>query len=286
MAWKYSIFTVMCPEFDLEGTAELAKSLGFDGLEWRVTKKSPEPIGKVNYWSGNRATVDVGNIDSDLKRAKQIADRHGLAMPFLGTYMDCSQLDVVERVMRAAVSVGSTKMRVGPPRYDGSQRYQNLFERARRDFEKVAALARKHQVQACIEMHMGNITPSAGLAHRLVSNFDPAEIGVIFDPGNMVIEGMENYQMGLELLGPYLSHVHAKNMAWAKTGEENGVARWERQMAPLKKGQADWTAVVAALKSVGYDGWLSFEDFSDVDTKTKLADALVHLKELEAAHSR
>jgi sugar phosphate isomerase/epimerase len=132
-------------------------------------------------------------------------------------------------------------------------------------------------------MHMGNITPSAGLAHRLVSHFDPAEIGVIFDPGNMVVEGMENFQMGLELLGPYLSHVHAKNAAWAKTGEENGVAKWHSQMTPIKLGQADWTAVVAALKKVRYDGWLSFEDFSEVDTKTKLNNALAYLKELEAS---
>jgi len=283
MAWKYSIFTVMCPELGLEGTAELAKSLGFDGLEWRVTKKSPEPIGKIDYWSGNRSTVDVDNIEADLKRAKQIADQNGLVMPVLGTYMDCSQTQVVESVMRAAASVGSTKMRVGPPRYDGSRRYQELFDQARRDLEEVAALARTHKMQACIEMHMGNITPSAGLAHRLVSNFDPAEIGVIFDPGNMVIEGMENFKMGLELLGPYLSHVHAKNMAWAKTGEDNGVAKWERQMVAIKKGQADWTAVVSALKSVGYDGWLSFEDFSDLDTRTKLSEALAYLKTLEAS---
>ena len=283
MAWKYSIFTVMCPELGLEGTAELAKSLGFDGLEWRVTKKSPEPIGKIDYWSGNRSTVDVDNIEADLKRAKQIADQNGLVMPVLGTYMDCSQTQVVESVMRAAASVGSTKMRVGPPRYDGSRRYQELFDQARRDLEEVAALARTHKMQACIEMHMGNITPSAGLAHRLVSNFDPAEIGVIFDPGNMVIEGMENFKMGLELLGPYLSHVHAKNCMWVKSGEADGVASWKWQMAAVKQGQVDWKQVVAALKKISYQGWLSFEDFSDGETKSKLTDALTYLKQLEAA---
>jgi sugar phosphate isomerase/epimerase len=285
MAWKYSVFTVMCPELDLEETAALAASLGFDGLEWRVTRKSPEPIEKINYWSGNRSTVDEGNIDVDLKRAKEIADRHGLAMPVLGTYMGCDRPDVVEAVMRAAAAVGSTKMRVGAPRYDGSRLYQDLYERSVRDFETVAILARKYRVQACIEMHMGNITPSAGLAHRIVSHFSPDEIGVIFDPANMVVEGMENVQMALELLGPYLSHVHAKNVAWEKTGEENGVAKWQWKMVPIKLGQADWTTIVAALKKTGYDGWLSFEDFSEVDTKTKLNDALVYLKRLEGSVS-
>lgn len=283
MAWKYSVFTVMCPELDLEETAALAASLGFDGLEWRVTKKSPEPIQKINYWSGNRSTVDEEDIGPDLKRAKEIADRRGLAMPVLGTYMGADRPDVVESVMRAAAAVGSVRMRVGVPRYDGSRPYPELYEQALRDFETVAVLARKYRVQACIEMHMGNITPSAGLAHRLVSHFDPKEIGVIFDPANMVVEGMENPQMALELLGPYLAHVHAKNCLWEKTGEEGGVAKWQWKMVPIKLGQADWTTLVAALKKVGYDGWVSFEDFSDVDTKTKLNDALVYLKGLEAS---
>ena len=282
MAWKYAVFTVMCPECDLEATAALAASAGLDGLEWRVTKKAPEPITEVSYWGANRSTVDVDDIDADLRRAKQIADRHGLAMPILGTYMKCSDLPVVEAAMRAAAAAACPKLRVGPPSYDGSRSYQELFDGALKDFEKVAALARKYEMQACIEMHMGNITPSAGMAHRLVSNFDPREIGVIFDPGNMVVEGFENYQMALELLGPYLSHVHAKNCLWRKTGEEDGVAKWEWEMAPVKKGQADWTTITAALKKVGYDGWLSFEDFSDGDAETKLTEALTYLKKLEA----
>jgi sugar phosphate isomerase/epimerase len=283
MAWRYAVFTVMCPECDLEQTAELAASLGFDGLEWRVTKASPEPIERISYWSGNRSTVDVDAIETSLPRARQIADQHGLAMPILGTYMRCSDHDVVEKVMRAAAAVGVHKMRVGAPGYDGKRAYPDLFDEAKRDFAKVAQLAEKYGVQACLEMHMNIITPSAGLAHRLVSDFDPKHIGVIFDPGNMVVEGYENYQMGLELLGPYLSHVHAKNAAWVQTGEVGGVARWESRMVATKKGQTDWGKVVAALKKVGYDGWLSFEDFSEGDTRAKLSDALSYLKSLEAA---
>ncbi len=282
MAWKYAVFTVMCPEHDLEQTAALASSLGFDGLEWRVAEKASEPITEVSYWGANRSTVDIAKIDSDLTRAKEIADRHGLTMPILGTYMKCSELKVVESAMRASAAVGCPKLRVGPPGYDGSRPYQELFDRALRDFEEVTGLAHKYEVQACIEMHMGNITPSAGLAHRLVSHFDPEDIGVIFDPGNMVVEGFENYQMGLELLGPYLSHVHAKNCMWARTGEEQGGAKWEWRMAGVKQGQADWTAIAAALKKVGYDGWLSFEDFSEGATETKLSEALGYLKALEA----
>lgn len=283
MAWKYAVFTVMCPEYDLEETAALAAELGFDGLEWRVAQRPPEPITQVSYWGANRSTVDVEQVETELPRAKAIADRHGLEMPILGTYMGCAEPQVVERVMRAATEIGCRKMRVGPPRYDGKRPYAELYEEAVRAFSEVAKLARRYGVQACVEMHMGNITPSAGLAYRLVSHFDPAEIGIIFDPGNMVVEGFENYQMGLELLGPYLSHVHAKNCLWQKVGEEGGVAKWQYQMVGMREGQADWTAIVAALKKVGYQGWLSFEDFSEADTRSKLTDALGYLRSVEAA---
>jgi len=283
MAWQYAVFTVMCPEYDLEGTAALAAEVGLDGLEWRVTNKAPEPIAQPSYWQANRSTVDIEDVEADLARAKAIADRYGLNMPILGTYMRCDALPVIEAAMGAAAAVGCRKMRVGPPGYDGSRPYPELFDQASRDFERVAALSARHGVQACLEMHMGNITPSAGLAYRLVSNFDPTQIGVIFDPGNMVVEGFENYRMALELLGPYLSHVHAKNCLWVQTGHEDGIAKWEWRMAAVKEGQADWTKIVAALKKVRYQGWLSFEDFSEGDTRTKLIEGLAYLKKIEAS---
>lgn len=283
MAWNYAVFSVMCPELDLEQTAALAAEVGLGGIEWRVTEKAPEPVTQIGYWSGNRATVDIADVEDNLARAKVIADRHGLQMPILGTYMSCGDLDLVEAAMRAAAKVGCPKLRVGPPRYDGSRPYGELFAEATAQFRRVAQLARQHRVQACIEMHMGNITPSAGLAHRLVSQFDPAEVGVIFDPGNMVVEGFENYQMGLELLGDYLSHVHAKNCLWEPAGEQAGAAKWRWRMVPLTQGQADWSAIVAALRRVGYEGWLSFEDFSEGDTRAKLTEGLAYLKGLEQA---
>ncbi len=283
MPWKYAVFTVMCPECDLEQTAATAASLGLDGLEWRVAPKAPEPIAEVSYWGANRSTVDVDNIDTDLPRAKRIADQYGLAMPVLGTYLRASEYETVARVMRAAAEVGCHKMRVGPPHYDGTRPYPELFDEAVRDYAKVVALSQQYGVQACLEMHMNIITPSAGLAHRLVSHFDPKHLGVIFDPGNMVMEGLENYQLGLELLGPYLSHVHAKNMLWVRTGEEDGMAQWEARMAATAQGQTDWRKVVAALRHVGYDGWLSFEDFSEGATEDKLRDSLAFLKRVETA---
>jgi phage terminase large subunit GpA-like protein len=52
MAWQYAVFTVMCPECDLEQTAALAAEVGLDGLEWRVANKAPEPINRAELLGG------------------------------------------------------------------------------------------------------------------------------------------------------------------------------------------------------------------------------------------
>jgi sugar phosphate isomerase/epimerase len=108
------------------------------------------------------------------------------------------------------------------------------------------------------------IAPSASAAYRLVEGCDPAYIGVLYDPGNMVHEGFENYRMGMEMLGPYLAHVHVKNAGWTQTGEtrDDGFAGWRCEWTGLSRGIVDWPQVITDLKAVGYEGYVGIEDFS------------------------
>ena len=178
--------------------------------------------------------------------------------------------------------MGTGSVRVSPPGYDGSQNYNDLYELAMDGFTRIEELARRYQIRANIEIHNGNICCSAGLAYRLVADFDPYCVGVIYDPGNMIFEGMENWQMGLELLGPYLSHVHVKNAAWVEDGVVDGARHWRPAVVPMKEGFVSWPRVFAALENVGYQGWISLEDMAQGDTRTKLKDDLEYLKGLEA----
>jgi adenylate cyclase len=60
--------------------------------------------------------------------------------------------------------------------------------------------------------------------------------------------------MGLELLGPYLAYVHAKNIAWVR---ENGTWRWV--FASMRDGQLDWAELMRLRDLVGYDIGASLE---------------------------
>ena len=93
---------------------------------------------------------------------------------------------------------------------------------------------------------------------------DPESVGAIDDPGEHGSwRRHEQYRLGLETLGPYLAHVHAKNSAWRQTGKRaDGNLAWQAEWAPLDEGIVDLRDLFTTLRAVEYDGWISVEDFT------------------------
>lgn len=253
---KVGVFTVGLPDLMPEEAVREIKDAGYDGVEWRVTRVPDEVKGEEpSFWGNNLCTLQP--TEEEAQRARRLSEEVGLEVPGLGTYVAVGDLEAADEAMRFAVTAGAPQVRVGAGPLDGS--YEESFSAAREFLGGVEEMAGSHGVKALVEIHHKTICPSASLAHRLVSAFDPERIGVIFDPGNMAQEGFEDYRIGLELLGPYLAHVHIKNSAFERP-EGGGV--WKTRWAPLEDGVVDFEFLFAALGSVGYDGWLVIEDFS------------------------
>ena len=281
MAMKYAVFTVGMPEYTPEEAVTVLRELGYDGVEWRVTDQSTG--GTPGFWSGNRCTWPFATYVQDAPRIAAITREAGLEMPSVGTYVTSEDLDAVEQAMRGTAALGAPRLRVNIPKYDGSESYLRARDRAIGQYRDVADMARRYGLQALIEIHMGNLTPSASAAASFLSHFDPRYVGAIHDAGNMVYEGYENYRLGLEVLGPYLAHVHLKNANWQVAGTRaDGSTEWRAGWAPITKGIVDMAALFHALRSVGYDGWVSFEDFSgEHPLRDRLRDNLSYIKGLE-----
>ena len=267
--WKLCVFTVMLPDMKPEEAAVALKAAGYNGIEWRV-KTIPESAHSEapSFWGNNLCTFAPTTADAE--RARDIAQAHGLAIPGLGTYIDVGDVAAVEQAMSFARICGAPQIRVSAGAWPSDATYAEAFAQAQAFLGEAQALAKQYGVRAVIEIHHRTIVPGAGLAHRLVSAFDPEYVGVIHDAGNMVYEGFEAYRLGLELLGPYVAHVHLKNAKWQRPSN-GGV--WQCTWSPLEDGVVDWQALFAALRGVGYAGWLGFEDFSQ---ERPSAAAVVH----------
>lgn len=254
---KISLFTVMLPDLTPEEAVPLIAAAGYDGIEWRVTTVPPErQHEEPSFWGNNVCTL--APTEADAQRGGELARAHGLDLPTLGTYINLWDLDGVEAAMQFARRAGASCIRVGVGR-TGTAAFADLFRQTRAFLTEVEQLAQNYNVKALVETHHETIAASASATFRLLEGRDPRWMGVIYDPGNMVKEGYEDYRNGVELLGDYLAHVHVKNAAYHRPNAD-GV--WQSHWSPMEDGVVDFGQLFAVLVAAGYDGWIGIEDFS------------------------
>lgn len=265
---KLSVFTVATPDMTPKELVKAVSAAGIEGIEWRY-KGIPEQAKAENpsFWGKNLASIDPAGTNDDIIAVRTLTAEEGLTSIALVPYLSVTDLASTEQAFEAARILGASMMRVGVPSYNRTENYRELYKQADAYLSEVQNMAQTYGIKALVETHHGTIAPSASLAYRLVSRFDPNHVGVLYDPGNMVHEGFENYRMGLEMLGPYLAHVHVKNAVWkekesAASPADSKESVYECSWSPLNSGIVTWSQVLEDLISVDYKGYLGIEDFS------------------------
>lgn len=280
---KYSVFTVSTPEFSPDELVQKLRAFGYDGVEWRVIDQVK--TDGSGFWNGNRATIPFSTFEQDAPRVRQITEDAGLGISGVGTYVRCENLEGVNAAIRGVKALGANRFRVTVPSYDGRAPFLPIWETARAQYRDVVALAATHNMKVLLELHHRSITPTASAARIFLDDLDPKHVGVIHDAGNMVFEGFEAYRLGLEMLGPYLAHVHVKNARWFPiSNRPDGSLEWSCGWTGVHRGIANIADLFRALRDVGYDGWVAVEDFSiDRPIEDRLRENLTYLKNVEAA---
>nr|BFE61340.1 hypothetical protein GCM10020063_058660 [Dactylosporangium thailandense] len=276
---KFSVFTASTPDWTPQEAATELAAQGWDGIEWRITDQ--EETDEPGFWAGNRATWPLTGLEDRLADIHTVTRGAGLAYSGLGGYARSFERDDVARLLAATATLGAGRVRVTMPLLKTGD-YPDLFAGARKDLEWATAEAARLGVTVLVELHHETIAASASSALRLVDGLDPAAVGVIHDLGNLVIEGHEDHRAAFQLLGPYLQHVHVKNVAWrAVSTAPDGTVAWKADWATLREGQADVGAYLRALREHGYDGWVTLEDFSTaVPLRERTRDNLAYVQSL------
>jgi len=267
---KYAAFTLIMQAYSAEDVVRVLKEAGYDGVEWRVAD------------DGRHASV--ANLASRGRELRKMCDDAGLEIPLLATNLELADIEGIKQAVDGALEVGAPQIRLMVPALKAGGDYEDLLEQARERLKDAAAIAGVAGIRILLETHPGGIIPSASAAWRLVHTFDPVRIGVIYDPGNIIYEGLESWRLGVNVLGEYLAHVHVKNTLWARAKrKDTGRLYWRHEWTTLRDGLVDWPAVMEALIEYGYDGYLSLEDFSsEKSTVDKLVDGIAYLKEIGA----
>jgi sugar phosphate isomerase/epimerase len=279
---KYSVFTTTTPEWSQEEAANTLAAQGWDGIEWAVNDFPPSDA--PSFRAGNRAVWPFTGIETHVEEIKRITTGAGLGYSALGGYALAHQRDDVERLLAVTAELGARQVRIGAP-HVRSAPYPELMKLTRNDYEWVAERAAHHGVKALVEIHHRTLTASPSAALRLLEGLDPRHVGIIHDLGNTVVEGQEDYISSFEMMGEYFAHVHLKNVLWVPEAEpeEDGTIRYRDQWATLRKGKASVSDYFEALRKVGYDGWVTVEDFTtELPLAERTADNLAYLRATEA----
>jgi L-ribulose-5-phosphate 3-epimerase len=77
--------------------------------------------------------------------------------------------------------------------------------------------------------------------------------GVNFDLANLILYGKANPVDAIEILGPYVQGIHAKDGLWPTNPRELG------EEVPIGKGKVDFPRIIARLKELKYGGAVTIE---------------------------
>lgn len=128
---------------------------------------------------------------------------------------------------------------------------------------------------------------------RFIDELDTDGIRVNYDPANLVMVTGDDPVAGVRLIGKYIVHTHAKDGIMKQKTDpkriydyfaEGGIEDLRLSdyflETPLGKGSVDFPAYLAALKEVGYSGFLTIEREVGEDPERDIRDAVEFLKQL------
>jgi sugar phosphate isomerase/epimerase len=258
---RVALFSSALPGWDAERVVDAARTLGLDAVEWGVGPgqaiASPDDGARIAALcrSAGLAVAGVAVQDPDVTLATaRTAARH----------------------VALAVALRSPHVRFFAPVYDGG-RLAPAQRRARAGVDSLVNAAAAARVGVLVETSPGTLAPSGSLALALVGHHPPARAGVLYDPGNTVIEGYVSPALALARLGRHLRHVHVKNIAWSRRG---GAWRWG--YATIDGGIVDWPATLRALAASRYRGRVSIDHLRGRPTLGLLRGESERLRELLA----
>ena len=276
--------SVMLPRWELDETFDRLQEYGYDAIELRCRYNPDDPDVIPSYWGRHLSDVSPDNILDKAEQIRAAVQRTGIRVAALAPNPLYHETEVIVKLFKGALAIDPDRppvVRVGAPMHDRSKPYWPQFLEARAGFANLTELARAHGVKAVYEIHTGTIAVSASRTLELLRDLDPDHMGAIYDVQNMVEVGIEDTRMGLELLGPYVAHCHVGNRLPVATGRTNaGNIGWRWRGAKLALGVADIPRLIGDLKTVGYEGALSLEQFMTGDDAEIVKTEGAFLREL------
>jgi L-ribulose-5-phosphate 3-epimerase len=163
-----------------------------------------------------------------------------------------------------AIGVGSIATHIGCIPEDRDDReYLDIVDLVRRLCDFAAQSNQSFALETGQE-------PAANLK-MFIEDVDRPNLGINFDPANMILYGTGDPIEALATLGPHVKSVHCKDGNWPPPGHPDALG----EEKALGSGSVDLPAFLGTLKRIGYTGPLAIE--------REASDPVRRLKDIRSA---
>jgi hexulose-6-phosphate isomerase len=252
------------PDQPLDTSLALAADAGFAGIEITL---DADP-------DGSKAALGVLTLEAmepQAERVLELTQKRGLEIASVATGLlwDSSltaedpaerarALDIARTLIRSAHLLGTDCVLVIPGVVDAPFApqvppvpYEVCYQRSQEAVRELLPYCEEQGVQLGLEP-VWNMCLLSPLEWRdYLDGFSSPYAGVYFDVANVLNTGYP--EQWIRLLGHRLARVHFKDFK-RSVGTLDG-------FCDLLEGDVNWTAVMAALREVGYEGWVTAEMF-------------------------
>jgi len=216
------IFSKHLQWLNFRDMAQAAAGIGFDGVDLTVRPKGH---------------VLPENVEKDLPSAVRAIRAAGLTADRITTAIVDPDDPGTETILATASQMGIRSYRLGWLKYrnNGTSLPAQLAEHQAR-LKGLAAMNEHYQIQGNYQNHSGKgVGSPVWDLWQLLKDLDPAWMGVRYDIRHATVEGMNSWELGLQLLAPFIHTLDMKDFRWV---EKNG--DWGIESVPIGTGAVDF----------------------------------------------
>lgn len=243
------------PAQPLADSFRLAKAAGFEGVEVALD----ETAGEINLASSEKQLLEVKRQAEDAGLSL-----YSVACALYWNYWLSSPVkaerekaqDILKCQLDTAAALGCQSILVIPGCVNAEfaapgriEDYEQTYQFSRESLEAVKDYAEACQVEIALENVWNKFLISPMEMRDFIDTFQSPWVGSYLDIGNMLVYGYP--EQWVRILGQRIKKVHFKDYRVDAGGLHGFV--------DLLAGDVNFPAVMAALKEVGYDGWVTAE---------------------------
>lgn len=259
------VSAVMLPELSFEEQVALCREHGVSHYSLRPRQIAEDQRSQpYSYWGNHKFDLTPQGLVERGRELRAVLQAAGMT-PFGTTPAATSEApaEVHELNFLGAAEVGAGRVRINPQAYPREPfDYEAALQERIRQYRRLVAMARPLGLKIVFETHSRTLATGPGLAWNLCRDFEPAELGVIFDLPNFAREGAVQPVLAVAVLGPWIDHCHVGAARRVRRGTDaGGFERVEQEFCALTEGDLHLPTWLAALRQAGVHGPLVLEDF-------------------------